>query len=763
MFWPDRFASEIIKSGKYRPYHVDDMKTPSGRIHVGALRGVIVHDLIFKALKEKGKKVDYTWVFNDMDPMDAFPHYLPEKFKKYLGWPLFKIPSPEPGHQSFSRLYAKEFIDVFKKLGCRPKIIWSSEYYQQGKFNQAITEALTKVKKVRKLYQEISGYDKPKDWYPFQVICPQCGKVGTTMVYDWDGKKVSFACKKDLVAWAEGCGYKGKISPFNGTGKLMWKVDWAAHWKVIGVTVEGAGKDHMSKGGSHDLSSAICEQVFNYPPPFAFLYEWFLARGGTKMSSSKGVGVSAREVSGALPPQILRFLISKPNYRKAIIFDPNNNESILDLFDEYDHFGVEYFQEGTKSDFARIWQMSQVGPIPKSKPFYPRFRDVANYLQQPGINLERKFTEIKGIKLSQLEKKILKERIYYARIWLKKYAPKELVYAVVKKVSKEAKNLVLEQKQYLAKVADLLNVKAWQPEELQVELYNLAKKLKIPPKKAFQAIYLALTGKSYGPKAAWFLLDKDKKFVIKRFKEVQKTKEKKKEYLYEIIDRPDLFSIDQQFKQKYPSVTVGLAIIKGVKIKKEDKKLEQEISNFIHSQQGLTTQDIGQYPEIKSYRRIYKETGVDWHSKRPSPEALLRRIAQAKPLPNVNTCVDAYNLVVMKKRVSAGAFNLDQIKFPTVLRFAKKGEKIHLLGDKEITDYNLGEVAYFDKIEGYNIHFNYKDAQRTRVTEKTKNLLINAEGVYEISRNQVEKSLKEVIEMILKYCGGKLELAGIVQ
>jgi lysyl-tRNA synthetase class I len=26
----------------------------------------------------------------------------------------------------------------------------------------------------------------------------------------------------------------------------MWKVDWAAHWKAIGITVEGAGKDHMS-------------------------------------------------------------------------------------------------------------------------------------------------------------------------------------------------------------------------------------------------------------------------------------------------------------------------------------------------------------------------------------------------------------------------------------------------------------------------------------------------------------------------------------
>jgi len=77
--------------------------------------------------------------------------------------------------------------------------------------------------------------------------------------------------------------------------------------------------------------------------------------------------------------------------------------------------------------------------------------------------------------------------------------------------------------------------------------------------------------------------------------------------------------------------------------------------------------------------------GVDWHSRRPSPEALLRRVALGKGLYTVNTCVDAYNLVVMRHHVSAGAFNADAVKFPTMLRFAGDKDKILLLGDETET------------------------------------------------------------------------------
>jgi len=519
MFWADRIAEKVIQSGKHQPYWVDDMKTPSGRIHVGALRGVIIHDLIFKALKEKSHKANYSYVINDMDPMDGFPHYLPEKFRQYMGRPLFKIPSPEKGYSSMARLYGQEFIQTFNSLGARPKIIWSSDYYQQGKFDEVIRIALDRADKIRALYKKIAGYDKPQDWHPFQVICPQCGKIGTTIVNGWDGKKVKFECRRDLVDWAEGCGYQGEISPFGGTGKLMWKVDWAAHWRVIGVTIEWAGKDHMSEGGSYDLSSKICQQVFSYPAPQAQLYEWFLAKGGRKMSSSKGIGVSAVEISKTLPAEILRFLLVRTHYRKAIIFDPLENQAILNLFDEYDLCAAKFY-EGRGADFGRAWQLSQVKAIPRQKPFFPRFRDVVNYLQLPSVNVQEKFREIKGSQLTELEKEILKRRIRYAKIWLKNYAPDEFVFKVNRQLSSDIK-LSQEQKIYLQTAAELLEEKDWQPEKLQFQLYELAKKQRIPVAKAFQAIYLSLLGKNHGPKAAWLILDNDKNFIVNRFKKLK--------------------------------------------------------------------------------------------------------------------------------------------------------------------------------------------------------------------------------------------------
>ena len=73
MYWADEIAKKIISSGKYLPFWVDDMKTPSGFAHIGSLRGPLIHSVIFRALKDAGKKVKYTFVFNDFDTADELP------------------------------------------------------------------------------------------------------------------------------------------------------------------------------------------------------------------------------------------------------------------------------------------------------------------------------------------------------------------------------------------------------------------------------------------------------------------------------------------------------------------------------------------------------------------------------------------------------------------------------------------------------------------------------------------------------------------
>ena len=503
MFWADKVAAELKKRNLPLEW-VDDMKTPSGRIHVGALRGVVIHDLVYKTLQSKGVKTKYTYIFDDHDPMDALPVYLPkEKFEKYLGMPLYKVPSPAPGFDSYAEYYAKEFQTVFNAIGCQPEIIWATELYLNGKMNDVIKDCLDKADVIRAIYTELYKKEVSKDWYSFNVYCPKCGKVSTTRVYDWDGEKVSFVCEVERVKWTKGCGFEGKISPFSDkkgiSGKIPWKVEWAAKWKALGITVEGAGKDHMSKGGSHDLASLVCKRVPNYPVPYPIAYEHFLI-GGKKMSSSKGLGVSSAEMLEILPPELLRFLMVRIRINQAINFDPNG-DIIPKLFDEYQEAAFS-----KDSDKQRIFELSQIGPVKKVSEV--RFSTLAQWVQMP--NME-----------SGIKKEGLEEWAKYARVWLDKYAPDEEKFLVQKELPSVVKSLSEKQREFLRRISSELN-KNWEAEEFQKQLYEWVKELGLPSKDAFSAIYLSLIGKDHGPKAAWLILSLDKEFVKERFEEASK-------------------------------------------------------------------------------------------------------------------------------------------------------------------------------------------------------------------------------------------------
>ncbi|RJR28416.1 lysine--tRNA ligase [Candidatus Microgenomates bacterium] len=764
MYWADKIAKQIIASDRFQPYWVDDMKTPSGRVHVGALRGVIVHDLVHRALKDQGRPVTFTYVFEDHDPMDDVPVYLDRAvYAQHLGKPLFSIPSPDKKAKNYAEYFALDFQKAFRKIGSDPEIIWTGGLYKTGRMNADIKTCLDKAAVIKKIFETTYKKTIPHPWYPFQVCCPKCGKQSTTKVTNWNGHQVSFVCGINAVNWTNGCGYEGTVSPFSEkghyAGKLPWKVEWPVKWKVIGVTIEGAGKDHMSAGGSHDVAEQICEQVLDYPTPYPVPYEFFLI-GGKKMSSSKGRGSSAAEVSQSMPPYLLRFLMTRTRIEQAIDFDPEG-DTIPDLFDEYDRCWYSYVS-GNDQDLARVFELSQIDAVPeKEAVFLPRFRTVAQIVQFPNVDPLTYFAEEKGNALTALEKRVIEDRMQYAKIWLSEYAPEEDNFQPKQKVPDEAFKLSVNQQNFLRKLQELLDtVKS--AEELQQKMYDLSKTLNISAKDAFAAIYLTLLGKTHGPKAAWYIWHLPRNFVKERFAAVQVKQPKKTNFTFSLLNKPELFSISQEAKARFPSITVGIAIIKNVTVTKENSGLQEEIDLFLDSIKGLTTETLGKFPEIQSYRKIYKETGIDWHSRRPSPEALLRRVVLNKGLYSINSCVDAYNLVVMRNRVSSGAFNLNAIKFPTELRFARAGESIHLLGDEEPTPYKTGEIAYFDAIGGFNIDFNYRDAKRTKVDEQTKNLWINIDGVYEITRAQVEKTLQETIDLITKYCGGTVETAGIV-
>jgi len=502
MFWADSVANEILKSKKYQPYWLDDMFTPSGYPHVGSLRGPLVHDAVYKALRDKGQKVKWTYVMNDFDPIDGLPPELEKDFSKYYGFPVRSVPSPVEGFNSYGEYFSYDIQKVLKGLGVEAEYLSSWDMYHEGKFNEVIKIALDSSEKIQDIYEKISGSKKrEKGWFPLQVICEKCGKLGTTRIYDWNGRTVKYTCEQDMVKWAKGCGYSGEISPFDGNGKLPWKVDWPAHWRVMGITIEGAGKDHSSAGGSRDIAKTLCAEVFNCPSPYNLPYEFMLI-GGKKMSSSRGLGLKARDLTNMLPLELGRFLFIKTDYKKQVEFEPVGTNAIPVLFDEYQKTAEAYFS-GRKDDMARIFELSQTKAI--QKPPAIRFSTLAQWVQMPNMD-------------EQIKKDGLEEWAKYARIWIEKYAPERDKFLVQKKVPKEVQSLYPQQKEYLSTFVSR-DFDFTDGEKLQVMLYDLTKELGIASKDAFAAIYISLIGKKSGPKAAWLIQSLGKDFIVKRFKE----------------------------------------------------------------------------------------------------------------------------------------------------------------------------------------------------------------------------------------------------
>src|SRR3989338_1861874 len=526
MIWADRIREEIkerfaaeIKAKK--PLIIRDEKTLSGRVHVGSLRGILIHGLIAQVLEEEDIESKFLFELNDFDPMDGLPVYVDEKtYRPHMGKPLYTVPASEPGHENYGMVFGDELKEVVDRLKLPIEFYTLRPLYIDGKFNGVIREALDHAAEIRAIYKDVSGGGKPDDWYPLSVICEECGKIGTTQVTGWDGEKVTYECKKQYVAWAEGCGHKGTVSPFDGRAKLPWKVEWPAKWKVMNVNIEGAGKDHSAAGGSRQIGERISEEILKYPNPFDIPYE-FLNVGGKKMSASKGIGVSAKEIADLMPPYLLKLLMIRKLPNKPFDFDPQGTTLPL-LFDEYDRLSdLAANPKPEQLDFARLFQLAQLEFPKPAKPLWQmRFTILSFVIQMPHLKLENEAANLKGSPLSKEELSALKERATYVKLWLDEHAPEQYHYRILKDPPED---LALDenQKKALSLLRDRLEkLKSWKGEDVHAEIHAVKTETGIEAKKIFAPLYLSFIGRESGPQMGWFLSTFDRKEVVQRLEKI---------------------------------------------------------------------------------------------------------------------------------------------------------------------------------------------------------------------------------------------------
>ena len=307
------------------------------------------------------------------------------------------------------------------------------------------------------------------------------------------------------------------MSPFDGRGKLPWKLEWVAKWVAFPVTIEGAGKDHSTKGGSRDVSEACLRAIYGTEPPLRVPYEFFLV-GGAKMSSSRGVGASARDMADLLPPEVLRFLMIRTKPNSPVNFDVRE-EGIVKLFNEFDRFHTRVnHDKNATPDEACVYPLCELKP--EGDYFNANFQVVSAMVQMPHLDTVEQITKRKGAPLTDVERRHLDQRIASAKLWVENYASEEEKTRLQETLPARAQELTAAQRAFLHRMAAALRETPWEDDALQAKVFETARLTPIEQPVAFKAIYRVLLDKEAGPKAGNLLAFLDPQFVIARFQEL---------------------------------------------------------------------------------------------------------------------------------------------------------------------------------------------------------------------------------------------------
>jgi len=217
-------------------------------------------------------------------------------------------------------------------------------------------------------------------------------------------------------------------------------------------------------------------------------------------------------------------------------------------------------------------------------------------------------------------------------------------------------------------------------------------------------------------------------------------------------------TIDMRLKKRFPEIKVPVCEIRGVMVEKLNtmpEKFKEELMEQVRERYDL--ESLKDEPILRAYRDFFWRVGIDPTKNRPAAEALIRRILQGKNMPSINTLVDSYNLASIKTEIALAAFDAEKLKGDLLMRFATEGEEFFGIGMEKPMRLQGIEIVVSD-VEKLVAVYPHRDADGTKVTEETKNVLLLVCGVPGIREEALLDATCVAIEYVTKFCGGEARM-----
>lgn len=380
--WVTRLADEAVAFAERNetPVKVASGISPSGPIHLGNLREVMVPHLVADELRRRGLTVEHIISWDDFDRFRKVPKIegVDETWEQHIGKPLTRVPAPHGSDAAnWAEHFRRELEAALVELGVTYRGISQTQMYTSGAYIDRVLHAMSERKRIDTILERYRTLDRgevpaadteadPADsadaasgaaedadgsgdsgYYPYKPYCSVCGTDFTTVTgYDDDSTHLQYDCR---------CGHTETIVLREHTdGKLVWKVDWPMRWAFEKVTFEPSGVDHQSPGSSFAVGKDVAP-IFGWRRPLGPMYAFVGIRGMAKMSSSKGGVPTAAIALRYLEPPLLRWLYGRKKPNQS--FDVALDGELPRTYDEWDALARkvsgEKAQPGDIGAFAR--------------------------------------------------------------------------------------------------------------------------------------------------------------------------------------------------------------------------------------------------------------------------------------------------------------------------------------------------------------------------------------------------------------------------
>ena len=216
------------------------------------------------------------------------------------------------------------------------------------------------------------------------------------------------------------------------------------------------------------------------------------------------------------------------------------------------------------------------------------------------------------------------------------------------------------------------------------------------------------------------------------------------------------FIAENSFWELFPQAAVGVVVVKGMKpaaqISQEDVDAIAALLDRanIDAERHLTSDTISENAPVKAWRDAYRLFKTK-KGARCSIENLLKRVLKGKPVGHITPAVDIYNTVSLTYALPVGGEDLHAIEGDLRLKVTDGGDAFLPLGEEADDPTLPGELAYIDDAGAVCRCWNWRDGERTALTDASQKAFLIIESVDPARADDLAAATDQLAAMVQQY------------